>query len=664
MIHMDNKSLAVLKGLSLDIIQNAKAGHPGMTLSAAPILYTLYTKQLRVNPSNYNWINRDRFVMSAGGGSALLYAMLFLSGYQFSIDDLKNYGKLNSKTPSYPEITTMGVDASTGCLGEGFGTIVGMALAEKILSEKFNKKPKNKFDKKTKKLIDYYTYALVSDGDLMEGISYEAASFAGNLKLGKLIVLYDSNKFTRDSNTNKTFTESVSSRFASAGWQVLYVKKGTSITEINKAIIKAKKNQNMPSIIIVNTVIGEGSKLEGNSSIYSGELTKDDYEQIKRGLGVEGLPFTLLKEPAENIRNQVVNRGTSLNDEWDKIYSEYKKEMNSNEVLEFESLIYNSINFDLTKVDFDINYEQKETLRESNSKVMNIISNSIWNFVGGNADTSSSTLAYLNGKEDISYSNFKGKNILYGVRENACGAISNGLALSGFLPFASTFMVFSDYMKPSIRMSAFMNLPVTYIFTHDSITNSFDGPTHQPVEQLASLRAMPNLYVYRPADIKEIIGSWQCIIKDKKPAVISLAKTEVKPQNGTNMLSVSKGGYIESDPDGNIDIVLIATGAEVQVANSIKERLKSEGLGVRVVSMPCMEKFLEQTDAYKSDLFPVTAKIFVIEYESSLGWEKFVISTDYLLTVNEFGKSASKDELLKYCKVDLDSMVERIKSLI
>ena len=296
--------------------------------------------------------------------------------------------------------------------------------------------------------------------------------------------------------------------------------------------------------------------------------------------------------------------------------------MNSNEVLEFESLIYNSINFDLTKVDFDINYEQKETLRESNSKVMNIISNSIWNFVGGNADTSSSTLAYLNGKEDISYSNFKGKNILYGVRENACGAISNGLALSGFLPFASTFMAFSDYMKPSIRMSAFMNLPVTYIFTHDSITNSFDGPTHQPVEQLASLRAMPNLYVYRPADIKEIIGSWQCIIKDKKPAVISLAKTEVKPQNGTNILSVSKGGYIESDPDGNIDIVLIATGAEVQVANSIKERLKPEGLGVRVVSMPCMEKFLEQTDAYKSDLFPVTAKIFVIEYESSLGWER------------------------------------------
>ena len=526
------------------------------------------------------------------------------------------------------------------------------------------KKPKNKFDKKTKKLIDYYTYALVSDGDLMEGISYEAASFAGNLKLGKLIVLYDSNKSTRDSNTNKTFTESVSSRFASAGWQVLYVKKGTSITEINKAIIKAKKNQNMPSIIIVNTVIGEGSKLEGNSSIYSGELTKDDYEQIKRGLGVEGLPFTLLKEPAENIRNQVVNRGTSLNDEWDKIYSEYKKEMNSNEVLEFESLIYNSINFDLTKVDFDINYEQKETLRESNSKVMNIISNSIWNFVGGNADTSSSTLAYLDGKEDISYSNFKGKNILYGVRENACGAISNGLALSGFLPFASTFMAFSDYMKPSIRMSAFMNLPVTYIFTHDSITNSFDGPTHQPVEQLASLRAMPNLYVYRPADIKEIIGSWQCIIKDKKPAVISLAKTEVKPQNGTNMLSVSKGGYIESDPDGNIDIVLIATGAEVQVANSIKERLKSEGLGVRVVSMPSMSRFEKNEESYKREILPASVKTFVIEASSSISWYKYVKNDDYLFTIDTFGASGKRDDILRKYGFTVNKITKDIEKLL
>lgn len=664
MIDMDNKSIAVLKGLALDIIQNAKSGNPGITLSAAPMLYTLYTKHLNVSPANYNWINRDRFIMSAGHGAALLYAMLFLSGYQFTIDDLKNYGKLNSKTPSYPEITTMGVDVSTGALGEGFATAVGIALSEKILANKFNKKPKNKFDNKTKKIIDYYTYVLVSDGDLMEGISYESASLAGTLKLGKLIVLYDSNKYSMDSSTDKTFTESVSSRFSALGWQVINVKNGNSISEISKAIKKAKKNLLMPSIIIVNTIIGQGSKFEGTIKMHSGELDKDDYEQLKRNLGVEGLPFTLLKEPAENIRNQVVQRGNNLYDIWDKIYNEYKKDMNTQQSFEFESLLYNSINIDLTKIDFEINYDQKELLRESNSKVMNIISNSIWNFIGGSADISSSTLTYLNGKDNISSNNFDGKNILYGVRENSMGAISNGLALSGFLPFASTYMAFSDYMKPSIRMSALMNLPVVYIFTHDSITTSFDGPTHQPIEQLASLRAIPNLYVYRPADIKEVIGAWQCIIKDKKPAVISLAKTEVKPQDGTNILSVAKGGYIESDPENDIDVVIIATGAEVQVANSIKERLKSEGIGIRIISMPCLEKFLEQSDDYKNSLFPLNASVFVIEYESSLGWEKFVTSTDYLLTIDKFGKSASKDDVLKYCKVDIDSMIERIKSLI
>lgn len=661
---MDNRSLAVLKGLALDIIQNAKGGHPGSTLSAAPILYTLYAKHIKVNPSMYDWINRDRFVLSAGHASALLYATLFLSGYQFTVEDLKNYRRLNSKTPSHPEFGTIGVDASTGMLGEGFATAVGMALGEKILEERFNKKPKNAFDKKTKKLIDYYTYVLASDGDLMEGISYEAASFAGNLKLGKLIVLYDANKSSMDTNTNKNFTESISSRFMSQGWHVQIVKNGKSISEINKSIEKAKKNIINPSLIIVNTTIGDGSKLEGTPKIHSGELTKDDYEQLKKGLGVEGLPFTLLKEPAENLRNQVIQRGSNLYDTWEKTLEEYKKDMSADKYNEFQNLAYNNTEIDLTKVDFGINYDLKETLRESNSKVMNVIADSMWNFIGGAADVASATLTYLNGKNDIAYNNFNGRNILYGVRENASGAISNGLALSGFRPFASTFMAFSDYMKPSIRMSAIMDLTVTYIFTHDSITVGADGPTHQPIEQLASLRATPNLYVYRPADMVEIIGAWNCILKERKPAVISLAKTEVKVQGGTNMLSVSKGAYIEADPDDNVDIVIIATGAEVQVANSIKERFKAEGIGVRIISMPCMEKFLEQTDSYKDSLFPAGAKIFVLEYESSFGWEKFVTSTDYLLTISEFGKSASKEEILKYYKLDLDSIIERIKSLI
>ena len=662
---MDNRSLAVLKGLALDIIQNARGGYPGSSLSAAPIIYTLYTKHMNINPSIFDWINRDRFVLSAGHASALLYATLFLSGFQFNVEDLKNYRRLNSKTPSNPELGTIGVDASTGMLGEGFATAVGIALGERILEERFNKKPKNAFDKKTKKLIDYYTYVLASDGDLMEGISYEASSFAGNLKLNKLIVLYDANKSSMDTNTNKNFTESISYRFSAFGWNVINVKNGKSISEINKAIVKAKKNKFSPTLIIVNTTIGDGSKLEGTPKVHSGELTKDDYEQLKKGLGVEGLPFTILKEPAENIRNQITQRGIKKYDEWEKVFDEYKKDMTADKYNEFQNLSFNNnSSIDLTKIDFNIKYDLKETLRESNSIVMNVIADSMWNFIGGASDVATATLTYLNGKDDIAYNNFKGRNILYGTRENASGAISNGLAISGFRPFASTFMAFSDYMKPSVRMSAIMNLPVTYIFTHDSITVGADGPTHQPIEQLASLRATPNLYVYRPADLLEIIGTWNCILKERKPAVISLAKTEVKVQDGTNMLSVSKGAYIEADPGDIINVVIIATGAEVQVANSIKEKLKAEGIGVRVVSMPCMEKFLEQTDSYKDSLFPAGAKIFVLEYESSFGWEKFVTSTDYLLTISEFGKSASKEEILKYYKLDLDSIIERIKSLI
>lgn len=659
---MDNKSVAVLKGLALDMIQNANGGHPGITLSAAPIIYTIYAKHLKVNPSNPNWINRDRFVMSAGHGSALLYSMLFLSGYQLTIEDLKNYRKINSKTPSHPEIDTMGIEVSTGLLGEGFATSVGIALAEKIYSEKYNKKAKNMFGKKTKPLIDYYTYVLASDGDLMEGISYEAASFAGNLKLGKLIVLYDSNKSTMDGLTNKIFNESVASRFSSQGWNTQIVKNGNSISEIDKAIIKAKKSE-FPSLIIVNTKIGDGSKLEGTNKIHSGGLAQDDYENLKRKLGVEGLPFTLLKEPAENIRNQIMNRGTREYETWENLYNEYKKKMDSNKIIEFENIAFNNLYVDLTKMDLDIK-QDKEPLRDSNSRIMNIIANNLSNFIGGTADVASSTKTYLDGKEDISYNNFNGKNIFYGIRENAMGAITNGLALSGFRPFASTFLAFSDFMRPSIRMSALMNLPVTYVFTHDSITVGQDGPTHQPIEQLSSLRSIPNLNVYRPADIKEIIGSWQCIMQDKKPSVISLARTEVKPQDGTNVMSVSKGAYVVSDEDGNIDGVIIATGAEVQIANSIKERLKHEGIKIRVVSMPCMEKFDEQSDGYKLSLFPENAKIFVIEYGSSFGWEKFVVSSDYLFTIDKFGKSASKDEIVKYCEVDIETIIEKIKSLI
>ncbi|MBQ9024043.1 MAG: transketolase [Bacilli bacterium] len=660
---MDNRSIAVLKGLSLDIIQNAKAGHPGSCLSSAPILYTLFTKHLKVNPKNPDWINRDRFVLSSGHTSPLLYSMLYLCGYQISVDDLRNFRKFNSGTPAYPEIKTLGVEVTTGMHAQGLATSVGLALAEKIYAQKYNKKPKNSFDKKTKPLFNYYTYVLASDADMMEGLSYEAASFASHLKLNKLIVLYDSNKMTMDGSTDLTFSENVVSRFSSMGWHTQIVKNGNSVSDINKAIINAKKSK-MPSLIQINTKIGDGSVLENTNKIHFGELTKEDYENIKKKLKIEGMPFLPDKEGADYIRDQVLKRAELEYTNYEKIYSEYKQELDQNQITQIENITYNNLYLDLSKLNLQINPEAKETLRDSNSKILNIIANNFYNIIGASDDTVGSTKAYLYDKGDITFNNFNARNIRLGLRENLMGAVVNGLALSGFRPVASTYLANSDYMITSIRNTALMNLPVTYIFTHDSITTGADGPSKQPIEQLAHFRAMPNINVYRPADIKEIIGTWQCIMQDKKPSIITLARTEVKPQNGTNANNVSKGAYIESEATGHIDAVIIATGAEVQVANSIQERLKHDGINIRVISMPCMEKFLEANDGYKSELFPYDAEVFVIEYESSLGWEKFVVDSDHLFTVDKFGVSASKEDSLKYQGVDIDSIIEKIKNIL
>ena len=661
---MDEKAINTLKSLSIDLVQNARGGHLGISLGAAPIIYTLFAKNINIYPPVFNWINRDRFIMSAGHGSALLYSMMFLCGYPLTIEDLKQYRKINSKTPGHPEISTMGVDVTTGALGEGFATSVGIALSEKIFEMKYNIAKKNLFDKKTKPLVDYYTYVLVSDGDLMEGISYEAASFAGTLKLGKLIVLYDSNNTSVDGSLNDVFNEDVLSRFSAMGWHTQNVKNGKSVSDIDRAIKNAKMETERPSIIKINTIIGDGSLLQGTNKIHNDPLSKEDYEQLKKKLENESLPFTVAKEPAGYIRDQVIKRGTQKYSEWEKTYAEYKGTLNPDLIKSYANLEFNNISIDLTKLNIEIDYENKELLRDSNKRVMNILSSLVDNFIGGSADLANSTKVYIDNKGDLSSKNYLAKNINYGVRENAMGAISNGLALSGFRPYASTYLAFSDYLRPSIRMSALMNLPVTYIFSHDSITIGADGPTHQPIEQLASLRAIPNLYVYRPGDIKEILGTWNCILNDKKPAVISLPRTEVKAQQRTSILGVSKGAYIAGEETGELDAVVIATGSELQVAKSLQEQIRKEQIDLRIVSMPCMEKYLEQDDAYKRDLFPIGKPIFVIEYGSSYCWEKFVPSSDYLFNINEFGKSGSKEEILNYYNLDLDQIISRIKNLI
>ena len=661
---MDNKAVNVIRNLALDMIMNSGNGHPGSALAAAPILYTLFTKHLNINPALSDWINRDRFVLSSVNSIEALYSTMFLSGYPLMIEDIKNYRKLNGKLPGSPELNTFGIDMATGFKGDGIASAVGIALAEKIYEEKYNYKRKGPFDKvKLNKLFNYYTYVLCDDEDLTEGVSYEAASFAGAYSLGKLIVLYNSTKITKDGDITRTFTESVSGRFSSLGWQVINVKNGNSVAELNSAIKKAKQNTTLPSIIIIKNTLGDGLTGQGTTAVFE-EIPKEVIDQYKVKIGAGSIPFTLLKEPASYIRDQVVNRGNKIYDDWKLLYEEYKKILLPDQINEINNITYNNVNFDLSKINFEIDFENKELLRDSNHKVMNTISDNVYNFIGGSANLFTSTRTYLDNKDDLTYKNLLGRNILFGGRNEAMGSIMNGLAISGFRPFVSTHMNLATKTMASIKMSALMNLPVTYIFTHDSITVGSDGPVIQPMSELAMLRTIPNLFVFRPADIKEVIGTWDIILKYRIPAAISLPKTEIKAQQGTNSAYVLRGAYIAGQDKGTPRAVLVATGAEVQLAKSVQVKLLSEGIDIRVISMPCMELFNMQPNAYKNDLFPLGVPIFVLEFGNPFGFEKFVPSSRYLFTVDKFAPSASKEDIVKYMELDIDSIIEKIKSLI
>lgn len=657
---MDQKAINVIKNLALDMIQNSGTeGNFGNCFSSAPILYTLFTKHLNVNPSITNWINRDRFVLCTSQTAPALYATMFLSGYPLMIDDLKKHKQFGSKTPAYPELKTLGVDVSVGPLGEGLANAVGMALAEKKYESLYNK------DIKAGKIIDYKVYALVTDGDLMKGISYEAASFAGALGLNNLIVLYDSCDVTTDGDIKKTFSESVLSRFSAMGWNTIFVKNGSSSGEISKAIEKAKKSK-MPTIIQCKTIIGEGLINQGKSITCSQLLDKNDLDQFKQKNGLGTIPFTVLKEPASYIRESVVNRSDKIYQAWENLYNNvYKQLLTPTEQTEINNINNNLVNIDLAKANIPIDYNNKESMRESNHRIMNIIGDNVYNFIGGSGDVASVTKTYLDNQELITYNKYSGKNIPFGVREHFMGACINGLALSGFRPFCSSVLTASDDMRTSIRSSAYMKLPVTYIFTHDSVSNSFDGPLRQPVEQLSNLRNIPNLFVFRPADIKEIIGTWNVILNNKIPAVISLPKTEVKAEQGTSIQLVTKGAYIAGKEKDRLDAIIIATGSEVQLAKSLQVKLLQEkNIDVRIVSMPCMELYDIQSNEYKEEIIPSGKKIFILEFGSSQCWERFVPNSDYLLTVDIFGTSGSKDDVLSSLNINSDNLISRIENLV
>lgn len=649
----DRKVIDQIRSLGLDMIMAAQSGHPGIVLGAAPIIYTLYKNHLQIDPNNPDWMARDRFILSAGHGSALLYATLFMAGYPLTLDDLKQFRHLHSKTPGHPELgITPGVDMSTGPLGQGIATAVGMAIGERYLNHYSE-------EKKFPNLLDHYTYVLCGDGDLMEGVSYEATSLAGTLRLNKLIVLYDSNHVSLDGDTKMTFTENVKERFTALGWNVISDVDGEDCNDIDHAISKAKTSS-LPSIIIVSTTIGKYSKYQGTSKVHGAPLEEEDLQNVKKQLEVRDIPFTVSQEAIDFFQTSIQERMSPILKEW---YTKYEKLEGT---LQQELTALNERHIEVSLKDFalEIPENHMESTRVSSGKILNHIASSTPFFLGGSADLSSSTKTYLKENGDFSSSNPGGRNIWYGVREHAMAAISNGLALMGLLPFASTFLVFSDYLKPAIRMSALMNLRTLYIFTHDSITVGQDGPTHQPVEQLVALRAIPNLEVFRPADGNEVLGCYKAILEKKEgPSALILSRNDVEIMDSTKANEVSKGAYIVRKEEKYLQGILIATGEEVALALSVSEKLSAEGIDTRVVSMPSIERFLAQPNEYQAEILPTTIKTVVLEAGSSYSWYRFVYNEKYLVNVNEFGLSGTKDEVSKAFQIDFDSVFTKIEKL-
>ncbi len=660
---MDREIINNIKVLSLDMINRAESGHSGIVMSAAPLIYTIYAKHMNINPRDPNWINRDRFVLSAGHGSALLYATLAMAGMGITAEDLQNFRRYGYKTPGHPEVgITPGVDVSTGPLGQGLATAVGLALGEKMLESRFKIG-----DDKPYSLFNYRVYALVGDGDLMEGVSYEAASFAANNGLNNLIVLYDSNNVTLDGNKKITFTENVSERFRAMGWHVEFVKDGNSVSEINDAINKCKASPR-PGFVQVVTTIGQDTELAGDNKVHGHVFSVDDISKIKTKLGVTNEPFYMSELAANSLREAIRDRSNKKYDKWAHDYKAYVDAQKDYDISELKAIFDEQIN--LTLDEKILNYirqtGEKQQMRDINHQVMQYIAERLSNFVGGAADVATSTKTFIDDTKAINYQDFSGRNINFGVREHAMGAILNGLALTGFKAFGSTFLAFSDYMKPAMRMSAMCHLPVTYIFTHDSVNIGPDGPSHQPIEQLATLRATPNLMVFRPADVREIIGCWNKILHDyNSPAALVLSRSEVPILENSSIFETEKGAYIVKRERNVLHGIIIATGTEVQTAVHIAEELYvSEKLDLRVVSMPIMEEFLKQSEQYQQSILPMGIKRVVIEAGTSYGWHQFVYNKKYLITLDNYGVSGTRDEVLSYCSFMYTDIKDRVLKLL
>ena len=659
MSNIDNLSVNAIRVLSADAVQKANSGHPGLPLGAAAIGYELWANHLNHNPKNPSWENRDRFVLSGGHGSTLLYSLLHLFGYGLTLDDLKNFRQWGSKTPGHPEYgVTTGVEASTGPLGAGMAMAVGMAMAETHLAAKFNKEGYP--------VVDHYTYVLGGDGCMMEGINYEAFSLAGTLKLNKLIVLYDSNKISIEGNTDIAFTEDVPARFKAMGFKVLEVKDGNDISEIGKAIEEAKEDKESPSFIKINTKIGFGSPKEGSADVHGAPLGADNIIAMKKTLGWPSEePFFVPDEVYENYKAKAENLAKK-EEEWNKLFKDYCEKFPEMKTLWDEYKDETKACKLLDDEDFWSYDEKADATRNLSGKVLNKLSAKLPTLFGGSADLAPSNKSYVNGAGDYSAENYAGRNVHFGVRELAMTGIGNGLVLHGLKTYVSTFFVFSDYVKPMARLASLMEIPLTFILTHDSIGVGEDGPTHEPIEQLAEFRAMPNFNVFRPADATETIAAWYSAVTSKETPTALVLTRQNLPQLAGSSKEALKGGYIVVDSSKETpDAIIIASGSEVSLSIEAKEALAKEGVDVRVVSMPCMDIFEKQPLEYKEKVLPKAVRARVaVEALSEFGWGKYVGLDGKTLCLDRFGASAPAGVLFKEFGFTVDNVVKTVKEVI
>lgn len=660
---IDQLGVNTIRTLSIEAIQKANSGHPGLPMGAAPMAYALWTKHLNVNPAtSLNWPNRDRFILSAGHGSAMLYSLLHLAGYQVTIDDLKNFRQWESKTPGHPEYQhTDGVEATSGPLGQGISTSVGMAMAEAHLAATYNRDSFN--------VMDHYTYALCGDGDLMEGVSAEASSMAGHMKLGKLIVLYDSNDISLDGPTSKAFTENVGARYEAYGWQHILVKDGNDLEAISKAIDEAKAETEKPSLIEIKTVIGFGSPKEGTSAVHGAPIGKDGIDAAKAVYGWEYPDFTVPEEVAKRFKEEINDKGAKTEAKWDAMFANYEK-AHPELAKQFKAAFADELPANWEEALPVYEEGTAQASRVSSKDAIQAIAKAVPNVWGGSADLSGSNNTTIADEKEFQPGSYEGRNIWFGVREFAMASAMNGIHLhGGTRVYGGTFFVFTDYLRPAVRMSAIQNLPVIYVLTHDSVAVGEDGPTHEPIEQLASVRCMPNVQVIRPADGNETSAAWiQALETNNKPTILVLSRQNLPVLPNSKEMAkegVSKGGYViskaESDtPEG----ILIATGSEVNLAVQAQKELKAQGKDVSVVSLPSFDLFEAQDEAYKESVLPkAVTKRVAIEAASPFGWERYIGSEGKMIGIDHFGASAPGDFVLEQFGFTVDNVVNTFNEL-